>query len=619
MPLPKSALFFLGLVLMFLPFRAAAQLIEPPDKNRYQSPPFMASNPMLPQVLIVLGKDYKMFQHGYPGLVDLDGDGRVDTGFNPAVEYVGYFDSYSCYSYVGSTFKGLNGYFAYGDEAGYFKRAGAAVEDQSQEDINASRPSNLKKYVVSPRSISGVCDNFSETVKDGSFRTFSGNWLNYLTTSRMDAITKILYGGRRVIDTAGAQARTVLNSSFVPPDATSWGGETRSDDTWMAVTPLSAYYDIRKYTPYDKPQNGKAHFFARSSDMGATNKQFPSLKVLLNADKSSFNLSNGATDSVSAPISVTGPNGRYWDWVLVNRPLPDDKVLANDNVRRSILVYNLKVEVCQKGFISKTEGCLKYPGDKPSPDDDVYKPGGLLQRYGEGVSPMNFGLLTGGFNQNIRLRGGKLRNQVGSTLGSPPFSSDSYLPAVNRKTGQIVPQGLIANIDNLRISGWSPLRNPTCGWECQRYYNVYSWRNPLGEMLYEGVRYLSGALTPTNSFANEPDKDEDGSSINSLTGFSANSNSWKSKRPTNFLYSCIKPVILLIGDVSTDYDGDQMGSDLNFPLLADTKLPSGFTEGANLPKVFNFNVYLDTITKLEGLGGNSSVQYSYSSGPNDSC
>ncbi|MDR1872732.1 MAG: hypothetical protein LBS60_12575, partial [Deltaproteobacteria bacterium] len=58
-----------------------------PDKTQYQSSPFMSAYRTIPRVLLVLSKDYKMFQQAYNGITDIDGDGRVDTGFNPTVVY----------------------------------------------------------------------------------------------------------------------------------------------------------------------------------------------------------------------------------------------------------------------------------------------------------------------------------------------------------------------------------------------------------------------------------------------------------------------------------------------------------------------------------------------------
>ncbi|MDR0356641.1 MAG: hypothetical protein LBJ64_13040 [Deltaproteobacteria bacterium] len=557
--------------------------------------------------MIVLSKDIKMFQQAYPGLTDIDGDGRMDTGFNPGVEYVGYFDSRSCYAYRGQTQSGLYGNFMTGDVDGLFFRVGSTIEDQSEAEINRSRPAGLKNYVRSPRSATGVCSDLSQSVSHMGSGTFSGNWLNYLTASRMDALTKILYGGRRSEDSL---TRTVLEMSFVPPDSTVWGTEVRSDDTWMEVTPLAVWYNLRKYSPFDPPSSGKGHFFARSSDLGQSNRYFPALKVLLNVERNDFDL--GANDSVNEPIAVSDPQPRYWDWVLVNRPLPDDKVLKAD-VRKRILVYNLHVEVCNPNNLSPTEGCLKYPGPTASPQDDVHKPVGLLQRYGSGAIPMHFGLVTGGYNNDVRKQGGKLRNHVGPVEGRPPRTTSEYVPAIDSLTGQVIPNGLVKNIDNLRIAGRPIDKDPT-SWDGERYYNTYSWGNPVGEMFYEAVRYFGGATTPTGSYNYQADHDERGSSILQLTSFSGN---WNARKPTAVDSSCSKPIILLMTDFVPEHDGDSFNTDIVRPLLPKIVPPQGLTESRDLPSRFNLQTYLNTISKLEGIS--SSREYVVAKNARDSC
>ncbi|MDR1656108.1 MAG: hypothetical protein LBT47_00945 [Deltaproteobacteria bacterium] len=587
-----------------------------PLRDKYQTQPFTVSGVTIPEVLLVVSKDLKMFQQGYPALVDLDGDGRVDTGFNPGVEYVGYFDSSACYAYKGSVTKGLNGQYMTGDKDGYFYRVGPAIEDQSPQQIQSSRPAGLKNYVVSPQSPFGVCYNpsTSQAVRASGQKTFSGNWLNFIATSRMDAIRKILYGGKRSVDTT---TRTVLEPSFVPPDSTIWGTEIRSDDTWMEVTALSAYHDIRKFTPFEKPARGKAHFIGRGSDMGATNFHFPALRVSFDVDKSSFNL--GGSDFVGVSVSVTPPYGRYWDWVLVNRPLPDDMVLK-PQMRTKINVYNLHVEVCAPGRIGEGEGCMSFPGPTDSPSDDIFKPSGLLQRYGSGSNMMYFGLLTGNFGNSNLFEGGMIRNHMGPIIGLLPKTPkpDQFVPSVNEQTGQIYDKGLIKNLDHLMIAGRNPGLNPVLGYGSQNYVNTKSWSNPLGEMLYEGVRYLAGSDEPTRLYANDPDIDVANSTNNLLTALRYRAKAWKTGRPDILTSECAKPVILLISDISTDYDGNSVGSDLNRPLLAGTNLPS-YLRPADVPQIFNMRTYLNTITRLEGLDSTGQTLYVYSQGATDTC
>ncbi|CAD7779304.1 hypothetical protein BLFGPEAP_02216 [Candidatus Methanoperedenaceae archaeon GB50] len=66
---------------------------------------------------------------------------------------------------------------------------------------------------------------------------WSGNFLNWLSMSRMDVLRKVLYGGYRSTDSS---SETVLEGVYIPQDAHSWGKEYFGEDT-------------RLLTPFDPP------------------------------------------------------------------------------------------------------------------------------------------------------------------------------------------------------------------------------------------------------------------------------------------------------------------------------------------------------------------------------
>jgi type IV pilus assembly protein PilY1 len=603
-----------GLLFSFLSSVRLSASVEP-DKTLYQSSPFMATYRMIPRVLLVLSKHINMFQQAYPGVVDMDGDGRVDTGFNPAIEYVGIFDSRSCYAYDGIVNYGrYQVRYVTGDPKGIFRRVGPTVEDETAAEIWAGRPKGLPDYVVSPRSVAGICRQPGEKVS----KTFSGNWLNYITTSRMDAVRRILYGGSRSVDTPN---ETILSGSYVPQDSTVWGYEVRSDDDWAGVTPLNAYHDIGKYTPYPKPKSRKAHFFARGSDLSRY-ERFPALRALLDVDKASM-ASNYHTTNPATHL-------RYWDWTMTGRPMPNDYGLVSELERSRVNVYHVRVRSCVQDNIADGEGCARYPGLTESEEDDVYKPGGLLQRYGGSGNSMYFGLMTGGYNTNIRVNGGKLRNHIGPVFGREPTgpgAAAAYVPSVDERTGVFLDGGLIANLEKLRVAGrimagdprWDSAKSPPEE-DGVNYKNKFSWGNPLGEMLYEAVRYISGALNPTYVYSSEADSDADvaWSSILRLTDFGSGDNAWNTRKPEFNLGNCLKPVILVISDINTDYDGDNIGTGLKRTPLRETA-PGGGLSQSDLPAEFDWKKYLNTMTRLEDLDKSGRVKYYFSTGAQDNC
>ncbi len=209
------------------------------DINIAQSPIFVSAA-VPPLNMLVMGRDHKLYYEAYNDASDLNGDGVLDIGYkgylaaaNGGIDYYGYFNSKVCYSHDGTKFT---------------------------------------PQVLGTGTNGKQCSN-----------QWSGDFLNYLATSRMDALRKVLYGGFRSTDTATS---TVLQASFIPQDAHSWGKEYRS----------VAYdgYDISNYAPLPLPSNGYYHLFAVTSTADNT---APLLRVLNNT------------------------TFRIWNWVSKERPV----------------------------------------------------------------------------------------------------------------------------------------------------------------------------------------------------------------------------------------------------------------------------------------------------------
>jgi len=207
--------------------------------SQYEAvPPFVTAG-VPPLVMLVMGRNHKLYYEAYNDASDLNGDGELDVGYNPAIDYYGYFDSYKCYTY-----------------------------NSGNSRFEPSATTTDKKCSVT--------------------NDWSGDFLNYLTMSRMDCLRKVLYGGYRSTDTA---TETVLQRVYVPQDAHSWGKEYESIE--------KNGYDIREYTPLDLPASGTRHLFASTtlSDNGD-----PLLRVLPNNTH------------------------RIWEWVSKERPVCDNSL-----------------------------------------------------------------------------------------------------------------------------------------------------------------------------------------------------------------------------------------------------------------------------------------------------
>ncbi len=151
-----------------------------------------------PMTMLIAGRDHKLFYEAYNDASDIDGDGRLDIRFKPAITYYGLYDSTLCYSYSGPNDRsttGNTGLFSPSSEAG----------------------------------AAGTCSGATE---------WSGNWLNYVTTSRMDALRKVLYGGFREIDT---DTQTILRRSYIPQIHQHRSGWLRHRELHPALTAHQQY------------------------------------------------------------------------------------------------------------------------------------------------------------------------------------------------------------------------------------------------------------------------------------------------------------------------------------------------------------------------------------------
>lgn len=198
--------------------------------------PIFVSNAVPPLNLLVMGKDHKLYYEAYPDNSDLNDDGVLDTEYKPdEIDYYGYFNSNVCYAH----------------ESGVFTPISLA---------------NNKK-----------CSGY-----------WGGDFLNYVGTSRMDALRKVLYGGYRSVDT---KEKTILQAAYIPRDGHSWGKE---------YSQVRSGYSITDYTPLPEPEIGHYHLFAVATDI---------------------NSSTQVTNQVPLLKTVTNTKFRIWDWVSKEAPV----------------------------------------------------------------------------------------------------------------------------------------------------------------------------------------------------------------------------------------------------------------------------------------------------------
>lgn len=272
--------------------------------NVAQAPLFLRSREA-PLNMLVVGRDHKLFYEAYNDASDLNFDGRLDVGYRGhladnqgGVTYFGYFDSFKCYDYS-------NGVFV-----------------PARETANKRCSGN-----------------------------WSGDFLNYLTTARIDALRKVLYGGTRTVDTDG---RTVLERARITQDAHSWGKEYTSI--------AEDGYDIAEFAPLQAPPAGFRHLFASTSLINTTT--FP--------DREATPLLRVLNDS----------QFRVWNWLSIERPVADSTCFNATNSRVSCerLLNAGEWQIVPQSFFSGTttmtswrhDGNIERPlignGNPPNPN-----------------------------------------------------------------------------------------------------------------------------------------------------------------------------------------------------------------------------------------------------------
>lgn len=445
-------------------------------------------------VLLTMGRDLSFSKAAYNDLVDITGDGYIDRFFIPSFIYEGYFDSTRCYTYSRNMF------------------------------VPASNAPTTKSYPAAPTVSFYACPG-----------QWSGNFMNWLTMTRIDVLRKVLYGGLRSTDSTVASQGTVLERAYVPQDSTSWGKEYTS--------PSVDGYDISDFTPFSKPNTSTRHFFANTTFSSTSNPGYyiqpPAPPTLL---------------------VYTNQSARIWDLIGTDQPILG--TIRYNGALNSSYIVRVKTCVAISGIYESF--CTGYPKNNPK----YYKPTGVLQRYGE-AGILAFGLLTSTYDNNYS--GGVLRSNI-----------DDFSMEINLSDGTFNAnvQGVIYHLNQLRAWGFgTPGTSNQWQWDCDAKFTVQQvngncqmWGNPLGEMMYEGLRYFSGAGSGSTAYTAGVGKDR------TIDGLNPTNSAKLSPEPTGRLglkqpawanpYSaapsgktypiCSRPVQMVIGDPITSFDGDQL-------------------------------------------------------------
>lgn len=488
-------------------------------------PPLLSSSED-PLVMLVMSNDNQLWHKAYTDYTDLDGDGDLDTTYNNHFVYYGYFDSAFCYNY----------------SSGVFVPSGKVVRPES--DVTDANPD------PDHRCPSG----------GGSW---SGNFMNWMTMTRVDVLRKVLYGGYRIIDT---DTNTVLQRALLPDDNHSFV---------KIVSNSEIEGDIDDYTPI---RNESVVSFCNVTD--ATSGLSRSLDVTTNPPIFKIAPGNHFTWSGSErDLCIYNDEGGHDDFTP-NRPS------ASSISGISQVEFNVRIKKCVSG--QDEANCRRYTD---SGGNSYYKPYGLLQTYGENGG-LRFGLMTGSYKKNHA--GGVLRKNIVYMGGDSAASGDRE---IDLDTGQFINQGssndgIINTLNRLRIQGWDYSTNfyqdcDTWGISISTFLNPPSWNrrcrdwgNPITEMYLEALRYFAGETAATSDF------DADDSSL--ISGLDRVS--WAD--PMTATNACANCAIVLLSTGINSFDGDNLGSASDLP---------GMTSSASI------DAYTDRVGDAEGITGSQYI------------
>ena len=530
----------------------------------------------------------------------------IDNTYSSANEYLGYYDAESCYAY----------------------------NDAPSETIpSGMTTADYKRFDRTGAATSRKCAD-----------AFSGNFLNWASSSAIDMLRLSLSGGDRYIDTASLTIlqRAVLpngdpvcmwNSGNFPAKQLTrssgtandyWGAvpqlmatQANGSDIWVANTLNRIYFGTSRTGSCS--DTSAYTLSARQSSLGPiTNGQILPLTAVRCAGENANCTSNGIqevwygalTSWRRAPLSGTTPctNGVFGDPIsgvvkacfLV--PYTGSWQPSSANSLNSDGFFYSRVQVCNSsgGTLQDNRDyglCRQYPNGN-------FKPTGAIQKYSDQMRLAAFGYLmdqTASYdNNNTGRYGGVLRAPM-KYVGAKTFNingQDNTPTSGNAKAEWNASTGVFTanpESDAMQISGVINYLNKfgRTG-PVQGRYKKY---DPVGEMYYQSLRYLQG-LQPTpdaiagNASGVLTDDWKDGYPV-----YTTWTDPYGDSRSDTADYSCLKSNIVVIGDINT-HDGNWRN------------IPTTDNKAGNVP---NFRTWHSLVQSFER---NQAVSYVDGAGTN---
>ncbi|MDB5977779.1 MAG: Tfp pilus assembly protein tip-associated adhesin PilY1-like protein [Nevskia sp.] len=546
------------------PLSTAAPISE--NETTYNLLPVLNSVTSPPLVMLLLSRDEQLSFKAYTDYTDLSltSDGTIETTYTDTIDYSGYFDTKLCYNYSSS-----NNYFI----------AGTQVATGTHQCSTTGNP-------------------------------WSGNFLNWLTMTRLDMVRWVLYGGLRSTDTAGASSgstaatqKTVLKRAFIPNDIHSFAK-------------VYTGTDANKYTPYSVT-SGNAITFCNTSNVNSAT----------------------AYSSTGYKPYLIEASGSWPNWASTENSqcqFSDGTGNGDAPTTSSATTYQVFVDVCDNGSSTLREAfCEKYT----TGTDIFYKPAGLLQQYGES-GQLRFGLITGSYDQPRS--GGVLRRNIGQIAGNGGQGTACTTgDEIDLRFGTFCNQttkteGIINTLNRFQVTQWrgkpggDTTNFPNSYNDCNNFdivnrdtpgangflnnpgtdvstfsggsaQNCSDWGNPLAEMYAEALRYIVNQST--SSTARTAGFQPSTSGMDNTLGLPYGL-AWTP--PYNSTNTCASCSIVILSTGQTSFDTDE--------IPAITGFPTEGADGATIRVGTNEGISSTSSTYVIGFYGQTPTQTAANSG-----
>lgn len=422
------------------------------------------------------------------------GTSSIDDSYSSSTEYIGYFYSKGCYEYLKSP-------------------TDTPSTGESQDDY--------KRFRFVSESASRTCSD----------EHFSGNFLNWASSSSIDILRLALSGGDRYIDKDGL---TVLQRAVVP-----------------AGTPkVACLWNHEQFFPAKKLEKNK---FAGAIPSSLASK----------ADNNDLWISSKHNGIY---FNTTAPKNRKWDD-------PCDIDSEVDAAKKFLSTLN------SDGFYyARVEVCTKSPNGTVADHRDFglctqqangnFKPTGVIQKHANNLRIAAFGYT---LDHSSGRYGGVLRAPM-RYVGSKQFDIYGREKATTNPYAEWDPYtGILhtnpyGSLDNSLASWPSGKKNsgvinylnkfgrlgtviatkPTTDDDSNHYYGEYKKNDPISSLYHQSLRYLQGLPNITEASNNLINKYYDGFPI--YTDWST-LDPFGNGRSSAENYACLKNNIVAIGDI----------------------------------------------------------------------